>query len=273
MPTKTEQSDLLQAVHGRNGETPIPVFAAASPADCFDVVYEAGKIAIEHMTPVFVLSDAYLGNGSSPWRIPEPDKLPEITIPAADLSHIREDKFMPYQRDEKLARPWAIPGNSGFEHRIGGLSKEHETGNVSYDPDNNELMVKLRQEKIDRIANYLPEQKIIAGVESGELLVLSWGSTYGSIINSVKEAYQEGMDVGFTHLRYFNPFPRNLGNLLGKFRKILIPELNNGQLIKLIRQNYDVNVIGINKIKGLPFAKDEVKRRIIQILNLIENEA
>ncbi|MFC2124488.1 2-oxoacid:acceptor oxidoreductase subunit alpha [Bacteroidota bacterium] len=272
MPTKTEQSDLLQAFYGRNGETPMPVFAAQSPADCFDIVYEAGKIAIEHMTPVMVLSDGYLGNGSGPWRIPDPDALNEIATPEANSSHIREGKFMPYLRDDKLSRPWAIPGKKGFEHRIGGLSKEHETGNVSYDPDNNQLMIKLREEKVEKIAGYLPEQEVIAGAESGDLLVLGWGSTYGALITAIKEVNSEDYQVGYTHLRYLRPFPSNLGKILKRYKKVLIPELNNGQLIKIIKEKFSIRAEGLHKIKGMPFTKHEVKDRIAEILNKIDRE-
>jgi 2-oxoglutarate ferredoxin oxidoreductase subunit alpha len=266
MPTKTEQSDLLQAYYGRNGETPIPVFACKSPSDSFNIIYEAGKIAIEHMTPVMVLSDGYLGNGSSPWCLQDPDLLPEIDIPAADQTHIKEGKFMPYLRDEKLSRPWAIPGEKGFEHRIGGLSKENETGNVSYDPDNNQLMVELREQKVEKIADFIPEQKIKAGVETGDLLVLGWGSTYGALISAVTDCYDQGYKVGFAHLRHLRPFPRNLGKLLSQYQKILIPELNNGQLIKIVKEKFNVNAVGMNKIQGLPFTKNEIVSKIQDIL-------
>ena len=266
MPTKTEQSDLFQAYYGRNGETPLPVLACKSPSDSFDIIYEAGKIAIEHMTPVMVLSDGYLGNGSSPWRLQDPDNLPEINIPVANHTHIKDGKFMPYLRDDKLSRPWAVPGQKGFQHRIGGLSKENETGNVSYDPDNNQLMIGLREQKVENIADFIPEQKIKAGAESGELLVLGWGSTYGVLISAVSECYSQGYSVGFTHLRYLRPFPRNLEKLFSNYQEILIPELNNGQLIKIIREKYDVNAIGMNKVQGLPFTKNEVVSKIQNIL-------
>lgn len=273
MPTKTEQSDLLQAYYGRNGETPMPVFAARSPADCFDIIYEAGKVAIEHMTPILVLSDGYLGNGSSPWKIKNPDQLPDISILRPGKSHLRSDQFLPYIRDEKLSRPWAIPGNKGFEHRIGGLSKEHESGNVSYDPANNEFMTKLREEKVEKIAQYLPEQSIEAGVESGSLLVIGWGSTYGSIVSAVKEASGEGIDVGFTHLRYLRPFPKNLESILEKYDSVLVPELNNGQLVKILREKYAARFISMNKIQGLPFTKNEIKEKIYDILQEVKSEA
>jgi len=270
MPTKTEQSDLLQAFYGRNGETPLPVMAAKSPSDCFDIIYQAGKVAIEHMTPVMILSDGYLGNGSSPWKIPDPRQLPAIKIPMATNTHLRENTFLPYLRDEKLSRPWAAPGKKGFEHRIGGLSKEDETGNVSYDPDNNEKMVKIREAKVDKIAEYLPEQTIEAGDKSGKVLVLGWGSTYGASLSAVRELIHEKQKgIGFTHLRYLRPFPRNLEEILSKFDMILIPELNNGQLIRILGEKYNIHAIGLNKIKGMPFTKTEIKNKII---NLLEEE-
>lgn len=267
MPTKTEQSDLLQALYGRNGEAPIPVLAAKSPGDCFEIIYEAGKIALEYMTPVIVLSDGYIGNGAGPWSIPDASRLADIKIPYAKAGHIKNEKFLPYVRDEKLSRPWAIPGNIGFEHRIGGLSKEHETGNVSYDPDNNEFMIKLREEKIEKIADSIPLQKVECGAEKGKLLVLGWGSTHGAITAAVKEAYAEGYEVGFTHLRHMKPFPKNLGTLLYNFDEVLIPELNNGQLLKVIREKFYVKTQSLNKIKGLPFTKNEIKQKIISVIN------
>ena len=266
MPTKTEQSDLMQAYYGRNGEAPIPILAAKTPADCFDIVYEAGRIALEHMTPVIVLSDGFIGNGAGPWKIPDPAKLDKIDIPFAKESDIRDGNFLPYVRNEKLSRPWAIPGNASFEHRIGGLSKEHETGNVSYDPDNNEFMVNLREKKIGKIADHIPEQKIDFGAQKGKLLVLGWGSTYGAIMSAVKETYEEGYEVGFAHLRYLKPFPKNLGDILYGFDQVLIPELNNGQLIKIIKEQYYVKAEGLNKIKGLPFTNTEIKNKIVEIL-------
>jgi 2-oxoglutarate ferredoxin oxidoreductase subunit alpha len=262
MPTKTEQSDLLQAYYGRNGETPLPVLAAKSPSDSFDIIYEAGKIAIEHMTPVIVLSDGYLGNGSSPWKLHDPDRLADIQIPVADDTHVKNGKFMPYIRDERLSRPWAIPGKKGFEHRIGGLSKENETGNVSYDPENNQLMVEMRERKVEKIADFIPELKLEAGNKSGELLVLGWGSTHGALISAVKDCNHEGYNVGFAHLRHLRPFPGNLGHILSRYKKVLVPELNNGQLIKILKEKYNINAIGIQKIQGLPFTKNEIIRQI-----------
>src|SRR5207248_2742434 len=207
LPTKTEQSDLLQAYYGRNGECPMPVIAAATPSDCFEAVYEAVRISVQHMTPVIFLSDGYIANGAEPWRFPNADQLAEIKIEYAKPMENGE-KFMPYKRDEKLSRPWAIPGTKGLEHRIGGLEKENITGNISYEPENHEFMVKLREEKIDRIANYIPLQEV-EGEQKGELLVLGWGGTYGSIKAAMKEMLSEGYKIGHAHLRHLRPFPKN----------------------------------------------------------------
>ncbi|MCO5286206.1 MAG: 2-oxoacid:acceptor oxidoreductase subunit alpha [Chitinophagaceae bacterium] len=265
LPTKTEQSDLLQAYYGRNGESPIPVIAARTPSDCFYAAFEAVRIALQHVTPVILLSDGYIANGAEPWKYPKSSELPEIKVqfekPADDGT-----PFQPYTRDEKLARPWAIPGTRGLEHRIGGLEKEHITGNVSYDPENHEFMVKLRQKKVDLIADYIPEQEIDNGPHSGKILVLGWGSTYGAIKSAVAELVAEGHKVAHAHLRYLRPFPRNLGKLLKKYDKILVPELNNGQLVKIIRSEFLVDAIGLNKIKGLPFTKSEILAAVHKML-------
>ena len=265
LPTKTEQSDLLQAYYGRNGESPIPVIAARTPSDCFYAAFEAVRIALQHVTPVILLSDGYIANGAEPWKYPKSSELPEIKVqfekPADDGT-----PFQPYTRDEKLARPWAIPGTRGLEHRIGGLEKEHITGNVSYDPENHEFMVKLRQKKVDLIADYIPEQEIDNGPHSGKILVLGWGSTYGAIKSAVAELVAEGHKVAHAHLRYLRPFPGNLGKLLKKYDKILVPELNNGQLVKIIRSEFLVDAIGLNKIKGLPFTKSEILAAVHKML-------
>ncbi len=266
LPTKTEQADLLQAFYGRNGEAPMPIVAANSPSDCFFAAYEACRIAIEHMTPVFFLSDGYIANGSEPWEVISSKDLGEIETKFADERNEDDAPFLPYKRDEKLVRPWAIPGTKGLSHRIGGLEKEHETGNVSYDPDNHEFMVKLRQEKIDKIADYIPLQTIDSGEESGELLMLSWGSTYGGVKTAVKKAVEEGKSVSHVHLRHLNPLPKNLGDILKKFNKIVIPEMNSGQLIKIIRAEYLVPAEGLNKVKGLPFATEELTAKINEVL-------
>lgn len=261
LPTKTEQADLMQAIYGRNGEAPVPVIAPQTPSDCFDAIFEACRIAVEHSTPVFFLSDGYLANGAEPWKFPSADQLSDIKVEFATAPE-EGGKFLPYKRDEKLARKWAIPGVAGLEHRIGGLEKEHETGNISYDPENHEFMVKLRAEKVDRIANYIPHQRIDSGVESGKVLVVSWGSTYGSIKTAVKEALAEGISVAHLHIRYLNPLPSNLGEILGRFEKILVPEMNNGQLVRILRDKYLVPAEGFNKIKGVPFTASELLQKI-----------
>ncbi len=258
LPTKTEQSDLLQAYYGRNGECPMPVIAASTPADCFDAVYEAVKIAVNHMTPVVFLSDGYIANGAEPWKFPTSDELEPIYVQFKTTLTNGEKGLQPYERDEKLVRPWAVPGTAGLEHRIGGLEKENITGNVSYDPENHQLMVKIRQQKVDKIANYIPEQKIDTGPSKGKILVLGWGSTYGAIKTAVQELLNEGHQVAHVHLRYLRPFPKNLGNILKSFEKILIPEINNGQLIKIIRDVYFVDAVGYNKIMGIPITKTEL---------------
>ena len=258
LPTKTEQSDLLQAYYGRNGESPMPVVAASTPSDCFEAVYEAVRIAVEHMTPVIFLSDGYIANGAEPWKFPSTDELPPIHVEfKTELGH-GETKFQPYQRDENLVRPWALPGTPGLEHRIGGLEKENITGNVSYDPENHQLMVKIRQDRVDKIAYNIPEQKIDNGPEKGDILVLGWGSTYGVIKTAVEDLLEEGYSVAHAHLRYLRPFPRNLGEILANYKTILIPEINNGQLIKIIRDKYLVDAKGYNKIMGVPITKAEL---------------
>ena len=262
LPTKTEQSDLLQAVYGRNGEAPVPVVSASTPSDCFESVMEACRIAIEHMTPVFFLSDGYIANGAEPWLYPNSKDLKKIGVP---MSNTNNSDYLPYKRDEKFVREWAIPGMSGLEHRVGGLEKENLTGNVSYDSSNHEFMVKTRAKKVDEIANYIPEQQIDAGSTNAQVLVLAWGSTYGAIKTAVKELLNEGYLVAHAHLRYINPFPKNLENLIRKYDKILIPEINNGQLIKLIRDKYIVDAIPMNKIQGIPFEAREIKNQIIEL--------
>ncbi len=268
MPTKTEQADLMQAYWGRNGESPVPILAAQSPTDCFDIAFEACRIAIEHMTPVIMLSDGYLANGSEPWRFPKMADLPPIKPVFAKPLNNGNERFYPYVRDEKLARPWAIPGTKGLEHRIGGLEKENLTGNVSYDPQNHEDMVKLRQEKIERIANYIPEQQIEEGDESGKLLVIGWGSTYGPIRSVVRDMHEEGIrGIGHAHLRYINPFPRNLGEIISRYEKVLVPEMNNGQLVRILRDHFSVPVVAYNKIQGIPFTLQEIRSKIEEIIN------
>jgi len=266
LPTKTEQADLLQAVYGRNGEAPVPVIAASTPADCFQAVYEACRIAIEHMTPVFFLSDGYIANGAEPWAFPQAADLKPIEVRYARNTLKEGEKFLPYKRNEKLAREWAVPGVKGLEHRIGGIEKENETGNISYDPDNHEFMVKIRAERIEKISEYIPLQTIDQGKESGKLLVIGWGSTYGAIKTAVKESIADGYEVSHLHIRYLNPFCKNLGELIKKFDKVLIPEMNNGQLIKMIRSKFLVDAVSLTKIKGLPFTTAEIKNKIMDLI-------
>ena len=254
MPTKTEQADLLQALFGRNGEAPIPVIAASTPADCFYVAFEACRIALEYMTPVILLSDAYVANGSEPWLIPIMDDLSEIK------NHIIKDGngILPFKRNKKqLARNWALPGSPALEHRVGGLEKDEQTGNVSYDPLNHHKMTELRHQRVDIIAESIPEVKPY-GSKSGDILVLGWGSTFGSIRTAVNEARENGQSVAHVHLNHINPFPKNLGEVLLKFRSILIPEMNFGQLLMLIRSKFLVDAKGLNKVQGKPFTVNEI---------------
>lgn len=259
LPTKTEQSDLLQAMFGRNGDSPVAVLAPATPGDCFQMAIEAVRIAVKYMTPVLYLSDGYLANGSEPWRIPEIKDLPEIAV---KHPRVEGEKFLPYQRNEiTLARPWAIPGTPGLEHRVGGLEKEDVTGNVSYDPANHEKMTRLRAAKIARIAEDIPEIEV-NGPDHGEVLVVGWGSTYGAITSAVEKCQRQGISVSSIHLRYLNPFPKNLGRLLRNFRKVLIPEMNLGQLSLLIRAKYLLDAVPLNKVQGQPFKIAEIMEGI-----------
>ncbi|HEY6976226.1 MAG TPA: 2-oxoacid:acceptor oxidoreductase subunit alpha [Chitinophagaceae bacterium] len=258
LPTKTEQSDLLQAYYGRNGECPMPVIASSTPSDCFDVAYEAVRIAVQHMTPVILLSDGYIANGAEPWRFPNSADLKPIDVQFKKGLDDGEEKFLPYKRDEKLVRPWAIPGIGGLEHRIGGLEKQDITGNVNYEPENHQHMVKTRQAKVDKIADYIPLQQLDSGPEEGKVLVLGWGSTYGSIKSAVAELQREGHSVSHAHIRYLRPFPKNLGKIVHNFEHVLIPEINNGQLIKIIRDQFFVDAKGYNKIMGIPVTKYEL---------------
>jgi len=258
LPTKTEQSDLLQAYYGRNGECPMPIVSASTPGDCFSAIYEAARISIQHMTPVIFLSDGYIANGAEPWRFPKSADLPAIEVKFKTSLDEGEEQLMPYKRDEKLVRPWAIPGTPGLEHRIGGLEKEDGTGNVSYDPDNHQHMVKTRQAKVDKIADYIPLQTIDNGPEKGKVLVLGWGSTFGAIKSAVAELLAEGRSIAHAHLRYMRPFPKNLGEILRNYETVIVPEINNGQLIKIIRDVYFVDAKGYNKIMGIPITKTEL---------------
>jgi len=266
LPTKTEQSDLLQAYYGRNGECPMPVISASTPSDCFDAAYEAVRIAVQHMTPVILLSDGYIANGAEPWRFPQSADLQPIEVKFKTALEEGEEKFMPYKRDEKLVRPWSVPGSAGLEHRIGGLEKEDITGNISYDPENHQHMVKTREAKVEMIADYIPLQTLDSGPETGNVLVLGWGSTYGSIKSAVTELQAAGKSVAHAHLRHMRPFPKNLGEMLQRYKKVLIPEINNGQLIKIIRDKYLVDAVGFNKIKGTPITRAELVSAIGELL-------
>ncbi len=263
LPTKTEQADLLQAVYGRNGEAPVAVIAAASPGDCFYMAIEAVRLAIKYMCPVFLLTDGYLANGAEPWAIPDVASLPKIPV------NFRKEPegFHPFLRDpETLARNWAIPGTPGLTHRIGGIEKDFNSGHISYNPDNHEKMTKTRAAKIAGIANDVPEQTIEVGNDSGKLLVLGWGSTYGAIREAVQRCRERGLDVAHAHVRYLNPFPKNLGDLLKRFDRVLIPELNNGQLVKMIRSQYLVPAESLPKIQGQPFKIAELEDKIRQVM-------
>ena len=264
LPTKTEQSDLLQVMFGRNGESPIPIIAARSPADCFDVALEAWRISTRFMMPVIVLSDGFIANGAEPWLIPEPHGLREIHIHHPEPLENGEE-FLPYQRDERLARPWALPGTPGLHHRIGGLEKQDGTGDVSYDPDNHQHMTNVRAQKVANVALDVPAQEVI-GPDTGDLLVLSWGGTYGSCATAVRQVQARGKSVAHAHLRYLNPLPSNLGDLLGQYKKILIPELNMGQLQWIIRAKYLVDADGLHKVQGKPFSVVEIVRKITSLL-------
>ena len=262
LPTKTEQADLLQAIYGRNGEAPLPVIAASTPSDCFDAAFEASRIALKYMTPVMLLTDGYLGNGSEPWLIPELEKLHDISPSFVT----NPDGFQPYAREEAtLSRPWAIPGTPGLEHRIGGLEKQNITGNVSYDPENHDLMIRLRAEKIERIVNDIPPAHV-EGDSEGDLLVVGWGGTYGALKTAVTRQRKKGHSVSHLHLRYINPLPKNLGEIFPRFRRIVVPEINLGQLIKVLRSKYLIPATGFNKVRGLPFRSVELEHEIEEIL-------
>ncbi|MEX0701809.1 MAG: 2-oxoacid:acceptor oxidoreductase subunit alpha [Planctomycetales bacterium] len=266
LPTKTEQSDLLLSMFGRNGESPVPIVAAATPGDCFHMVQEALRIAVEFMTPVFFLSDGYIANGAEPWRIPTLDELKPIKVQHPTETNAGEDgQFLPYKRDGRGVRPWAVPGTPGLEHRIGGLEKADVTGNVNYSPSNHEHMTAVRAAKIAGIADFIPEQEV-EGPSTGELLVVSWGGTYGSVRTAVRQFLAEGRSVAHAHLRYLNPFPRNLGQLLQSYDKVLVPELNLGQLRLLLRAGFLVDAVGLNKVQGKPFLVSEIADKINSML-------
>ena len=271
LPTKPEQSDLFMALYGRHGEAPLPVIAARSPVDCFYTTYEAARIAVEHMTPVICLSDGYLALSSEPWKVESPDNLAEIKPRFQPARKPEDPPYLPYKRDDRLVRSWAIPGTKGLEHRIGGLEKQNETGNVSHDPENHELMTKLRAEKIARIADNIPLQSIDNGPLKGDILVLGWGSSYGAIKTAVEEALEEGLSVAHAHLRYIHPFPKNLGEILGNFTKVLIPEMNSGQLIHIIRDTFLIAPVGYSKVQGVPFNEMEILTKITDLIKEIQS--
>ena len=262
LPTKTEQSDLNQAVLGRNGEAPICVLAARSPGDCFDICIEAFRIATQYMLPVMVLSDGYLANGAEAWRIPDISSLPKFNVQHPKTG----DDYQPYQRDDHLARPWALPGTPGLEHRIGGLEKTQPSGDVCYEADNHQAMCEMRREKVRRIADTLPPIEIF-GDQSGDLLVIGWGSTYGSITSAVERCRAKGVDVSSIHLRYIEPMQKDLGEIISRFKRILIPEMNLGQLFHRIRSEYLVDAIGLHKIQGKPFMISEIEAKIQDLFN------
>jgi 2-oxoglutarate ferredoxin oxidoreductase subunit alpha len=262
LPTKTEQADLLQAMFGRHGECPAAVLAPQSPADCFAMMFEAVRLAVGFMTPVFVLSDGYLANSAEPWRIPKAEDLPAIPVRHAEAAG--GGAFRPYNRDERLVRPWAVPGTPGLEHRLGGLEKQDGTGEVSYDPANHEHMVRVRAQKIANIAREIPELAV-DGPDSGELLVVSWGSTHGAVLSAVQRARRAGLSVAHAHLRYLNPLPRNTGDVLKRYKRVLVPELNAGQLRLLLRAAFLVDVVGLNKVQGRPFLVSEIEDKIAEL--------
>jgi 2-oxoglutarate ferredoxin oxidoreductase subunit alpha len=262
LPTKTEQSDLLQALYGRNGDSPLPVVAASTPSDCFDAALEASRIALRHTTPVLLLTDGYLANGSEPWRIPnvsdlEPIKVEFVTEP---------EGFQPYSRDDNLARPWAIPGTPGLEHRLGGLEKEHLTGNVCYDPDNHQFMTDLRAEKVERITNFIDPIEVFGDADGGDVLIVGWGSTFGSIRAAVHAMRSDGVSVSHVHIRHLNPLPKDLGDVLSRYKTVICPEMNTGQLSLVLRAKYLVDVKSICKVEGKPFMESELVNKITAIV-------
>jgi 2-oxoglutarate ferredoxin oxidoreductase subunit alpha len=278
LPTKTEQADLLQAMYGRNGECPVAIVAPRSPADCFDMAFEAIRIATEFMVPCFLMSDGYIANGAEPWAIPDVKKLPKITIQhpsspnsAAGETKVHENgsgepgKFLPYKRNALLVRPWATPGTPGLEHRIGGIEKQDVTGNVNYEPSNHEHMVRTRAQKVANIAQTIPDLEV-EGDQEGDLLVIGWGGTYGSIATAVQRARRKGKKVGQIHFRYLNPFPKNTPGVFKRFKKFLVPELNSGQLLLLLRGMFLIDAKGLNKVQGRPFLVSEIEEAIDRIL-------
>ncbi|MGL4555430.1 MAG: 2-oxoacid:acceptor oxidoreductase subunit alpha [Gemmataceae bacterium] len=268
LPTKTEQADLLQVMFGRNGECPAPVVAAASPADCFAMTVEACRLALRYMTPVFLLTDGYLANGAEPWLIPDLASMPRMDVTFATGPNGEKDGdpvYLPYQRDDRLARPWAVPGTAGLEHRIGGLEKEDVTGNISYDPVNHEHMVRTRAAKVAGIADDIPPLEV-SGPDEGDVLIVGWGGTFGSLLTAAQRLQRRGLKVAHAHLRYLNPMPKNTGDVLRRYRKVLVPELNNGQLSLLLRAKFLVDCIPFTKIQGRPFLVGEIEQKVDELL-------
>jgi 2-oxoglutarate ferredoxin oxidoreductase subunit alpha len=261
LPTKTEQADLLQAVYGRNGEAPVPVLAATTPSDCFYMAIEASRIAVKYMTPVILLTDGYIANGSEPWRVPHMNEIADIPVKYRE----EVEGFAPYMRDENLSRPWVKLGTPGLEHRIGGLEKANITGDVSYDPDNHDLMIHLRDQKVKNVANDIPDL-VVDGDQKGDLLVLGWGGTYGAITEAVHQSRRDGYKVSQAHLKYLNPMPKNTEEVLKNFKKVLIPEINLGQLAKIIRSEFLIRPEQLNIVRGLPFRVSDIEDKIIEIL-------
>jgi 2-oxoglutarate ferredoxin oxidoreductase subunit alpha len=267
LPTKTEQADLLQALFGRNSEAPIPVIAPATPSDCFWAALEASRIAIKYMVPVIILSDGYLANGAEPWRIPDVNKIAEISAHFATEAN-SPNGYLPYKRDpQTLARPWAVPGTRGLEHRIGGLEKQDVTGNINYEPLNHENMVRIRAAKVAAIVQDIPDV-VPAGDAEGDLLIVAWGSTHGAITAALNEQRGQGRKIGHVHLRHLNPLPANLGDVLQRYKKVLVPELNMGQLLWVLRAKYLVDAVGLNKIQGRPFKQAELEQKIEEVLGV-----
>jgi 2-oxoglutarate ferredoxin oxidoreductase subunit alpha len=263
MPTKTEQSDLFAAMYGRHGESPLPVVAAYTPAQCFDTALEACRIAVTYRTPVIMLSDTFLANSSEPWRVPDVSTLPEIDPNFASRPNA-DGAFLPYARDARLARPWAVPGTPGLEHRIGGLEKEEPTGGISYDAENHALMTEVRAQRVAGIANHIPDLEVDAD-EGAELLVLGWGSSYGAIRGAARRARREhGIKMAAAHLFHINPLPRNTGEVLRSYKRVIVPEMNTGQLVKMLRAEFLVDAESISKVKGIPFFTDELTKEIVK---------
>jgi 2-oxoglutarate ferredoxin oxidoreductase subunit alpha len=278
LPTKTEQSDLLMAMFGRNGEAPIPIVAPRSPADCFDAALEAARIALTYRTPVFLLSDGYLANGSEPWRVPSTAELPDLQVDfATEPNHTAPDgspEFWPYLRDpETLARPWAVPGTAGLEHRVGGIEKADGSGNISYDPANHDLMVRTRQAKVDGVARSIGTTEVDDPTGDARVLVLGWGSTYGPIGAAVRRVRRAGLKVAQAHLRHLNPFPSDLGDVLRRYDKVVVPEMNLGQLALLVRAKYLVDAFGYNQVRGLPFRAEELAEVLEHFIDEVDPDA